>query len=127
LDLLEARRTRVVVVDLLRNGRPVAVAVGPGGLDCHDFPAIHSAVKISAGSPTTKTAGPSVVGPSRPRLKPPGSRSFSVSWMYATTSRFWSGVSWLSPNTGMFCGPESIAAQMTRSLVSLSRGANLPD
>jgi len=78
----------------------------------HDFPAIHSAVKTRSVIPTTKIAMPSVTGPYRPRLnRPPGSlSSWSCSLTYVMISRFWSGVISSSPNTGMFCGPVSIAA-----------------
>jgi len=41
---------------------------------------------------------------------PPGSVfSLCSDWMYPISARFSSGVSWLSPNTGMFCGPVSSA------------------
>src|SRR5258707_15553318 len=38
-----------------------------------------------------------------------------------------SGVSWLLPNTGMFCGPVSMAPYMSRLVECCSAGANLPD
>ena len=41
-------------------------------------------------------------------------------------ARFWSGVSWLSLNTGMFSGPDSIAVYICLSVDAFSDGAILP-
>ena len=40
---------------------------------------------------------------------PPGSSDDLIVWTYSTIACFWVGVSWLSPNTGMLSGPDSIA------------------
>ena len=71
-DLLETGGLRIVEID---RAELVGVVAVVAGVDCHDFPAIHSAVKIRAVMPTTKIARPSVTGPYLARLNPPGSLS----------------------------------------------------
>ena len=52
---------------------------------------------------------PSGAGPKPPAEYPPGSIVSLLFWTKVMIARFSSGVSWPSPNFGMFCGPLSIA------------------
>src|SRR5262249_3436771 len=106
LNEVEPGQARVVDIELLALDVGTVVA----GLCAHDLPAIHSAEKIRTTMPTRKMTRPSATGPILPIDKPPGLVSDFRFWMYAMMSCFSCGLSWLSPKTGMFCGPVSIAA-----------------
>src|SRR5262249_35667876 len=71
---------------------------------------IYSASNTIAAIPPSKATRPSVAGPTRPRLNPPGFGSARTVVTYAMTSRFWAGVTVVSLNTGMASGPVSIAS-----------------
>ena len=62
-------------------------------------------------------------------FQPPGSLAWFLLrfWTYAMIAALSSGLSWLLPNTGMFCGPVSIAPYMSRLVECCSDGANLPE
>ena len=64
---------------------------------------------INAPTPATQMTIASDTGPMRSMPAPPGSLDALSVWMYATIETFWSVVSWLSLNTGMLSGPDSIA------------------
>src|SRR5215468_5976683 len=74
------------------------------------FIVIQIATNTSAAIPPRKATSPSVTGPTRPRLNPPGFGSERTVVMYAMMARFWAGVMVVSLNTGMASGPVSIAS-----------------
>ena len=71
---------------------------------------IQIAANTRAAIPPRNATSPSVTGPTRPRLKPPGFGSERTVVTYAMMSRFWAGVTVVSLNTGMASGPVSMAS-----------------
>src|SRR5262249_36860930 len=103
-DQVEPAQRRVVDVDApLGVGARVRVRA-------HDFPAIQTVAKISITIPTRKMTRPSAPGPIRPLPRPPRASSESRCRRSALMPPFSCWDSWLSPNPGMSCGPDSIAA-----------------
>src|SRR5690606_29905329 len=73
-----------------------------------DFAPIHTAAPMSRPRPIAKAHRPSDTGPREPSALPPAEPS-RCSTRKATMSRFSSGVMFASLNTGIDCGPVSIA------------------
>src|SRR5690606_29145085 len=83
--------------------------VGAGVVDAHeDFAPIQTAQPIRAPIPTTHTHRPSATGPTEPRSVPPGEPAFCASRNAMMSCLSW-GVRLASLNTGIDCGPVSIA------------------
>ena len=70
-------------------------------------------------------SGPPAPGRTRRAARPPGSIVALLFWMKEMIAAFSSGVSWPSPNFGMFSGPDSMAPQISASVAGSRFGCVL--